>query len=129
MTQEHPNLAIVGRFNPADLASCEDVFSEDAVFHFFNPKLPEVQGDYVGMDGIRSFFATIGQVTKGSFRVNPVSQTAVGDELVVVHTRNSLTLNDQALELDVVVVFRIVEGRITEVWDIPSAYNARPSQQ
>ena len=50
------------------------------------------------------------------------AELAVGDELVVVQTRNSLTLEGQPITIDVVVVWRIVDGRITEVWDIPSAY-------
>jgi predicted SnoaL-like aldol condensation-catalyzing enzyme len=32
-------------------------------------------------------------------------------------------LEDQQLETDVVVVWRIVDGRIAEVWDIPSVYS------
>lgn len=128
MSKEHPNLAIIGRFNPADLAACADVLAEDVVFHFFNPRLPDVQGDYIGLAGIRSFFKTIGQLTQGTFRVEPLSRTAVGDELVVVQTRNTMTLDAQSIESDVVIVFRIVEDRITEVWDIPSVFTVRTSQ-
>ena len=58
------------------------------------------------------------------FKVNPMSITPVGDELVVVHTKNTMTFADQQIETDVVVVWRIVEGLIREVWDIPSVYSA-----
>ncbi len=55
-------------------------------------------------------------------KVKPISMTAVGDELVVVQTRNTMTLQGQPIAIDVVVVWRFVDGRIAEVWDIPSVY-------
>jgi len=84
--------------------------------------LPELQGDYVGLTGIRTFFEKIASVSKGTFTVNPVTVTPVGNELVVVHSKNTMTLENETIETDVVVVWRFVDGRITEVWDIPSVY-------
>lgn len=120
--EDHPNLALLNQIDLREIANSADVFSEDVVFHCFNPNLPEMQGDYVGLDALRSFFGKIGSSTKGTFTVNPISASAVGDELVVTHTRNSLTMESRPIEFDVVVVWRIVEGRIREIWDIPSAY-------
>lgn len=120
--EDHPNLTLLARIDLQDIASSKDVFTKDVVFHYFNPNLPDMQGDYVGLDGLRDFFTKIGGATKRTFKVNPVSATAVGDELVVTHTRNSLTINGAQIELDVAVVWRIVDGRITEIWDIPSAF-------
>ena len=94
------------------------------MFHFFNPLLPDVQGDYVGLRGFQDFFEKMAGQTGGTFKVNPMSITPVGDELVVVHTKNTMTFADQQIETDVVVVWRIVEGLIWEVWDIPSVYSA-----
>lgn len=122
MTEEHPNIALMKRLDPADLTACADLFAPDVVFHYFNPNLPDVEGDYVGLDGIQKFFKIIGAMSKGTFRVQPVATTAVGDELVVVQTRNTLTLEEVPITIDVVVVWRILDGRIVEVWDIPSAY-------
>ena len=58
---------------PGNLADATELFAPDAVFHYINPRLPDIQGDYVGMDGIRSFFEKIGAVTAGTFRVEPIS--------------------------------------------------------
>ena len=124
MSDTHPNVALIERLDIHDIAASEDVFAEDAVFRYFNPLLPDLQGDYVGLAGIRDFFQKIGALSEGTFRIEPVSATAVGDELVVVHTRNSLTFDNQPITMDVVVVWRIVNGRVTEVWDIPSVYTA-----
>ena len=120
MTEEHPNLVVLRKFDPTNIAGSADILAEDAVWHFFNPKLPDVQGDYVGLKGFQDFFEKIGVRTDGTLKINPISITAVGDELVVAHTKNTMTLEDRHIETDVVVVWRIVDGLITEIWDIPS---------
>ncbi|MEM6840644.1 MAG: nuclear transport factor 2 family protein [Bacteroidota bacterium] len=125
MNHEHPNITILNKFDPTNVAGTADILAEDAVWHFFNPLLPDVQGDYVGLQGFQDFFKNIGGRTDGTFQVNPVSATAIGDELVVVHSKNTMVLKDQPIEIDVVVVWRIVNGKITEVWDIPSVYTVQ----
>ena len=108
MTQDHPNISLVRRFNPADIAGSTDVIADDVVFHFFNPHLPDIQGDYVGLAALQEFFEKMAKQTDGTFKVNPVSATAVGDELVVTHTKNTMILEGRQIETDVVVVQRIV---------------------
>lgn len=124
MPEQHPNVALLQRFDPRNIATAKGVFSEDVVWHFFNPKLPDIQGDFVGLAGLQSFFQKIGEVTEGTIRVNPVSTTTVGDELVVTHSKNSMTIAGETIETDVVVVWRVVNGRVAEVWDIPSVHAA-----
>lgn len=118
MTEEHPNLEILRRLDPRDMANSAELFAEDAVLHYFNPDLPELQGDHVGREGIQAFFRSLGEMSRGTFRVEPVSATPAGDELVVVQSRNTLTLGGRTITLHVVVVWRIVDARIVEVWDI-----------
>ena len=118
MAEEHPNISLLKRLDLRDLAAAKGVFAEDVVWHFFNPNLPDLQGDYVGLDGIRSFFQALGEMSRGSFRTEPVSVSAIGDELVVAHNRNTLNFQSRAIVLDVVVVWRFRGGRIVEVWDI-----------
>lgn len=118
MSNEHPNIVLMQQLDLGNIAAAKDAFAEDVIWHYFNPNLPAMQGDYVGLDGIRSFFEAIGQMSEGTFKVQPVSATAVGDELVVVQSRNTLTFQGHTIALDVVVVWRFVDGRIAEVWDI-----------
>ena len=122
MAEEHPNILLFKAMKPGSLANATELFAPEAVFHYINPRLPDIQGDYIGIDGIRSFFAKIDAVSAGTFRVEPISITAMGDELVVMHNKNRLTLQEQSIETDVVLVWRIVDGRVVEVWDIPSVY-------
>lgn len=122
MAEEHPNLLLFKGMKPGNLAEATELFAPDAVLHYFNLRLPDIQGDYVGMDGIRSFFEKIGAVTAGTFQVESISIDAMGDELVVMHNKNRLTLQGHSIVTDVVLVWRIVEGRVVEVWDIPSVH-------
>jgi ketosteroid isomerase-like protein len=118
MTEHHPALAVLGQFDPSDMAASAHLFAEDAVWHYSNPNLPDLQGDHKGPEGIGAFFALLSEKSRGTFRIEPVSATPVGPELVVVQSRNTLTLGDRIVAVDVVVVWRIVAGRIVEVWDI-----------
>lgn len=125
MANEHPNISLLKRFDPRNLAGTADLFTEDFVWHFFNPRLPEIQGDYVGVAGLQDLFEKLGAVTGGTFQVEPVSVTPCGDELVTTYSKNRMTLEGRTIEVNVVVVWRIVGGRIAEVWDIPSVYTAQ----
>jgi len=118
MTGDHPNVALLKRLDPRNMAASTDLFAEDAVFHYFNPNLPELQGDHVGPDGIRAFFQSLAELSCGTFQIEPVSATPVGNELVVVQSRNTLTMGERTVIVEVVVVWRFVDGRIVEVWDI-----------
>ena len=118
MTEEHPNIALLKRLDLRNLKAAKDLFAEDVIWHYFNPNLPDLQGDHVGMDGIRLFFQRVGELSRGTFKAEPVSITPVGDELVMVQVRDTLTIAGKSHARDVVVVWRIVDGRVVEVWDI-----------
>lgn len=128
MTQEHPNIALLKRLDPENMAGTTNVFADNFVWHYFNPRLPKIQGDYVGRSGLQDFFEKLAKRTSGTFKVNPISVTPVGDELLVMQNRNTMTLEDQNIEIDVVLVWRIVDGLVAEVWDIPSVYSSRTAQ-
>ena len=123
----HPNIAIMQQFNPADISGSAEVIAEDAVFHYFNPKLPDLHGDYHGKQGFIEFFGRIASQTKGTFKVTPLSIIPMGDELVVTHVQDNMTFKGQHIEVDAVVVWRIVDGKIKEAWDIPAVYTAETS--
>lgn len=127
MTQVHPNIALVKRLDIRNLASCADLFAPDFVWHYINPNLPEIEGDYVGVADLQNFFAALGSKTSGSFKVQPISANAFGDELVVTHVRNSMSLEGRPIAVDAIVVWRVVNGKFAEAWDIPSAHTLAES--
>jgi len=50
-----------------------------------------------------------------------MSATPVGDKLVVMHSRHMLTCEGRCVSVDDVVVWRIVDGRVVEIWDTVSS--------
>lgn len=124
--EEHANVSLLKRVDLGNLAGAADLFAEDFVWHFFNPRLPDVQGDYVGLTGLQTFFEKLGAATGGTFQVEPISITPVGDELVVTHVRDRMVVESMPIAIDAVVVWRMVGGRIAEAWDIPAVHTARP---
>lgn len=127
MTEEHANVLLMKKLDLRNLAGATDLFAPDFVWHYINPNLPEIEGDYMGLSGLQAFFETLGAETGGSFKVKPISATDFGDELVVTHVRNSMSIKGRSIAIDAVVVWRIVNGRIAEAWDIPSAHTmAKP---
>jgi ketosteroid isomerase-like protein len=126
MTDEHPNVTLLKRLDFSNLDGAAQLFAENFVWHFFNPRLPDVEGDYVGLSGLQTFLEKMVALTEGTFKVEPISMTAAGDELVVMHNKNRMTLQGMSIETDVVVVWRIVGGRFSEVWDIPSVHMVLP---
>lgn len=118
----HPNIEKLNGIDISDLDGCASLFADDVVWRFFNLRLPHIAGDYVGIEGMKSFFAQMAQATEGTFSVRQVDARPVGNELVVVQTQNTLTLADEKIVTDVVLVWRFVDGKVAEVWDIPSVY-------
>ena len=94
MTKEHPNISVLRKFDPENIAGTADIFAEDVVFHFFNPLLPDLHGDYVGRAGIQTFFEKLHLLTGSGFKINLISVTAAGDELVVVHRKQVMIMED-----------------------------------
>ena len=112
----------------------EGLFADDFVFRYFNSRLPELSGDHHGLAGMQSFFERLQAVSDGSFRVEPISLTPFGEELVAAHATITLSVADSDLELDALVVWRVFGGQIHEAWDIPCVNTTRvprpgPAQQ
>jgi hypothetical protein len=103
-------------------------FADDFVFHFFNPQLPDLAGDYHGFDGIAELFERLGELSETGFRNVPHSLTPCGDELLVAFATNTLGFDGVLIDVDAVVVWRVFGGQIHEAWDIPAVNTVRPHQ-
>ncbi len=119
MNQEHPNISILKKFNPADPATAAEILAEDFVWHYYNPELPELEGDYFGLSGLTNFFTRLGGRTDGSFKVTPLSTVPMGDEIVITRVRDAMNLEGQQMEIDAIVIWCFIDGKIKEAWDIP----------
>ncbi len=125
----HPNLSLLKNLNLQDLDACKSIFADDFVWHYFNRHIPELEGDYRGVDGLKSFFAKLGERSDSSFRVNVIDGRTAGDELVVTQVCNCMNLEGSSIEFDAVVVWRIVNGKVAEAWDIPAVNTIRPVEK
>lgn len=122
MNKPHSNLVLLMKLNILNLDASVDLFAEGFIWHYFNPKLPDIEGSYVGVEGLKKFFQRLGGQTAGTFKVEPVNAIPIGDELIVVHARNTMQRNGESIAIDAAVVWRIVDGQFAEAWDIPSAF-------
>jgi ketosteroid isomerase-like protein len=125
MIKEHPNISILKKFNPADLNTVAEVLAEDFIWHYINPELSELEGDYLGLSGLTSFFQKLAGRTRGSFKVKPVSIIPMGDELIITHVKDTMSLDGKPMEIDAVVLWCIIDGQIKEAWDIPVVHTAK----
>ena len=120
MRKDHPNLDVLKRLDITDALSRDRLFHPDVVWHYYNSKAPELNGEYQGVEGIVDFLEQLNDLTHGTFRISPVDACSVGCELVLAQTRNSFSVRGTKTEFDVVTVWRILDGKIAEVWDIPA---------
>ncbi|MDX2380318.1 MAG: nuclear transport factor 2 family protein [Acidimicrobiia bacterium] len=129
-TAQQENLDLVARVGPLISTGFadrdDDPFSDDFVFHFFNPHLPELAGDHHGLDGLSSFFERLREGSDSGFHNEPHSLTPYGDELVVAYATNTISFAGATLDVDAIVVWRVFGGRIHEAWDIPAINTVRP---
>ena len=100
-------------------------FADDFVFHYINPQLPDLDGDYHGFDGMADLFEQLEHVSETGFRNVPHSLTPYGDELLVAFATNTLSVGGAEIDVDAVVVWRVVDGQIHEAWDIPAVNTVR----
>ena len=125
---EQANVDVVARAAPFifDLDRYDgDAYADDFLFHFFNPQLPDLAGDYRGLDRVRDLFTELTTRSKPGFQSQPHSLTPFGDELVVAYATHTVGFGDVPMEVDAVVVWRVVDGQLTEAWDIPAVNTVR----
>ena len=129
MTDPQANVSLVKQLPaliPDRLEEAREHFSDDFVWHYVNPDLSQIHGDYSGLVGLNTFFQKLGELTNNTFYVLIVQASAIGHEFVVAHACPSMTMDGNAFETDAVVVWRMVDQRFQEAWDIPGLNSLRP---
>ena len=128
MNSAQANVSLVEKLPalvPDRLDEMKEFFADDFVWHYINPELPQVHGDYQRLDGLQEFFRKLGTLTDNTFSVRIKQAHAVGNEFVVAHACPSMTLDGSSFETDAVVVWRMVDQRFEEAWDIPGLNSLR----
>ncbi len=127
MTVPHPNAGFLWRRNLQNLDTSATIISDDVTWDFFNPILPAVQRGDGGVDGLRPFFGAMARETDGSIALQPVSVKPFRNEPRAVPVRHSMGLEGASPEIDAVVVWHRVDGRIAEAWDMRRSLPSRPT--
>ena len=112
------NAAIVRRgyeaFNSGDMETLTEIFDEGAVWHV--PGRSSLAGDYQGRDATFALFGRLAQETGGTFRTE-LQHLIADDELVVGIQRNSAERDGKHQDVDVCLLFKLKDGRVTEGWE------------
>lgn len=120
---DRDNAGIVRRalaaLQEGDLARFAEMFSPDATWHV--PGVSPLSGDYRGRNAILMLFARIAGIAGGSYRFELLDVMA-SDRHVVHWQRVQATRGARRLEIDETVVSRVVDGRISEVWQFNDVY-------
>ena len=127
MSAYDANVAMIRRLPdliPDRLDEAREIFAADFRWHYVNEHLPDLNKTYYGVDGLKTFFGDLAALTGGTFGVKIEDAYALGSEFVVAHANPGMTLEGKTFETDAAVVWRIVDGKIKEAWDIPGVNSA-----
>lgn len=79
-------------------------------------------GDYAGIDAVLEYLAAIGDAADRF--VSHFSEVLVGEDRVAVLFGVTGERRDRVLDTDFILLFRVEEGCITEVWAVPRDQHA-----
>ena len=114
------NAALVRRgyeaFSSGDMATLTEVIAEDAVWH--EEGHGGVSGVNKGRDAIFAHFGEEMSRSGGTYKVT-LEDAVGGDGRVIALHHDHAERDNKVLDQNVVVIFHVRDGRISEVWEIP----------
>ena len=117
---DHPNLerahAGYEAFAAGDLAAVSDLLSDNIVWHSGGSNV--LTGDYKGKEAVLGFFGLLMQESGGSFR-NEIHDMLANDDHGVALVTMSATRDGKSFEGNVVHIFHMSDGNMTEFWAVP----------
>jgi hypothetical protein len=103
------------------LASGGDAMAEDVLWHFLSP-IPGRVAHFEGREqAMTEWPKMLDDLTGGTFSKRIVDVWPVGGDLVVAHVEVELSMEGVHHAGSAVTVCRVADGRVVEVFDIPSA--------
>jgi ketosteroid isomerase-like protein len=114
----HPNIELMRRYSATltagQAAEVLPYFTEDCVLHI--PGRSPHAGSYRGQDAVLAYYTRIFQDTEGQFENLGVDDILASDTHAasLVHWR--VTRGGRTIDIDRVVVYRIVDEKIAEIW-------------
>lgn len=118
----HPNEDLLregyAAFGRGDLDALQDqFFAPDITWHY--PGKSPFAGDYHGTGEVVGWLVRTFEVSGGTVRVD-LNAVVANDDLAVALTTVNAQRDGKAITDDTVQVFRIRDGKATEVWSYPA---------
>lgn len=113
----HPNESLVREgydaFLRGDLTAVAGFLSPDAAWHVAGTS--QLAGVYKGHEELFAFFARLWEMTAGTVSITARDILASEDHAIVLTTLKA-SRGEEHLEDDGVAVFKIADGKATEIW-------------
>ena len=114
----HPNIELMRRYSAAlqagQAAAALPFFAEDLVLHI--PGRSAHAGTFHGQDAVLAYYTRMFRDTDGAFEVLGVDDILASDTHAATLVRWRVRRGDRTLDIDRVVIYRIVDERIAEIW-------------
>ena len=114
----HPNIDFMRRYSAAltagQAAEVLPYYAEDLVLHI--PGRSSHAGTFHGQDAVLAYYTRIFRDTEGRFENLGVDDILASDTHAVSLVRWRVTRGERTLDIDRVVVYRIEDERIKEIW-------------
>jgi ketosteroid isomerase-like protein len=115
---DHPNIELMRRYSAALLdgqaAAALPFFTEDLVLHI--PGRSPHAGTFHGQDAVLAYYTRLFRDTDGQLEVLGVDDHLASDDHAATLVRWRLTRGGRSIEVDRIALYRIVDGRIAEIW-------------
>ena len=114
----HPNIELMRRYSAAltagKAADALPFYAEDLVLHI--PGRSPHAGTFHGQDAVLAYYTRIFRDTDGKFQPLGVDDILASDTHAASLVRWRVERDGHAIEIDRVVIYRIVDERIAEIW-------------
>jgi ketosteroid isomerase-like protein len=114
----HPNIELMRRYSAALTAGravdALPFYAEDLVLHI--PGRSPHAGTFHGQDAVLAYYTRIFRDTDGKFQPLGVDDILASDTHAASLVRWRVEREGRSIEIDRVVIYRIVDERIAEIW-------------
>jgi ketosteroid isomerase-like protein len=114
----HPNIELMRRYSAAltagKAAETLPFFAEDLVLHI--PGRSPHAGTFRGQDAVLAYYTRVFRDTDGHFEPLGVDDILASDTHAASLVRWRVERHGRTIEIDRVVIYRIEDGRIAEIW-------------
>jgi ketosteroid isomerase-like protein len=115
---DHPNIDLMRRYSHAmqagEAATALPFYAEDLILHV--PGRSPHAGTFHGQDAVLAYYTRVFRETDGGPEVLGVDDILASDDRAAILVRWRLRRGDRSIDVDRVVIYRIADERIAEIW-------------